>query len=65
MVKESVVRWLRSRDHINEAIARLAYICCLGRDYHRIHPDMAKIEVVIAERHEGDVRHRPTAVEWT
>ena len=24
MVKESVVRWLRSRDHINEAIARLA-----------------------------------------
>ena len=55
MVKESP-HWLRSRDHINEVILRLAYIYCLFRNYHRIRPDIVDIETVIAEPHEGDVR---------
>ena len=41
-VKESP-RWLRSRDHINEVIARMAHIFCLGRDYYCIRPDIAEI----------------------
>ena len=59
MVKESP-RWLWPRDHINEVIARLAYIFCLGP----IRSDIAEIEIVITEQHEGDVRQCPPAVEW-
>ena len=70
LIVKELPRWLRSRGHINEAIARLAYICCLGLDYHHICPDMSETEAVIAEGHEGDVLHRcrdlpPPAVEWT
>ena len=42
IVKESP-RWLRSRDHINEVIARMANIFCLGRDHYCIRPDIAEI----------------------